>query len=141
MHKTDGKQTNLANLLCSLLLGGLLALGLELLLLLLGAVVVSNGILSDDASVQIATAACVLGCFGGGLFVCRRWNARRLLAGLAVGGLCFLLIVGVGLTMGGGLEMGSRGMLELAACLCGGAVAGLLSRKKKKGKKSPRRGK
>ena len=77
MHKTDGKQTNLANLLCSLLLGGLLALGLELLLLLLGAVVVSNGILSDDASVQIATAACVLGCFGGGLFVCRRWNARR----------------------------------------------------------------
>lgn len=139
MGKTDKQGANAVHLALALLLGGLLALGVEIIVLLLGAMAVSKGILSDDAAAQVTVVACVLGCLIGGMFACRRWTAKRLVAGVGAGAVCFLLILAGGLLMGDGLDLGSQGMLELAACLCGGAVAGLLSRKKKKGKRTARK--
>ncbi|MDE6841870.1 MAG: TIGR04086 family membrane protein [Oscillospiraceae bacterium] len=120
-------------------LGGLLALGVELIVLLLGSVAVSNGILKEDAAPQLTAAACVLGCFIGGLLACARWKSRRLLGGLAAGAVCYLLILAVGLLMSDALELGGQALIELAGCLCGGALAGMLGGMRKKKRSTPRK--
>lgn len=141
MHKTESRGGTAVQMTVSLLLGGLLSLGVEVLMLLLGAVAVSNGVLQEDSATRVTVGACVLGCFIGGWFCCGRWPARRFLAGLGTGTVCFLLILAMGLLMGDGPELGAQGLIELAACLCGGGASGLLSRKKKKGKRVARRSK
>ena len=121
------------------LLGGLLALGVELLVLLLGAVAIANGVLREDCALQLTAAACVLGGLLGGRLACAWWPDRKLPAGLAAGGICFLLILCVGLMSGESFSLGLQALLELAGCLCGGATAGLLCRgKKKKGRRAAR---
>ena len=134
MRKAEAQEGGAAQAVTAVMLGGLLALGVALMVLLLGAVAVSNGILKEDAAAQVTAAACVVGCFAGGLPACARCGSRRLFAGLAVGGVCCLLIVAVGLLMGDGLHMGAQALIELAGCLCGGAIAGMLcgGRPKKK---------
>lgn len=127
MRKAEAQGASAVEMTVSVALGGLLALGVELMVLLIGAAAVSNGILREDAASQLTAAACVLGCFAGGLLACARWRSRRLLAGLASGGVCYLLILAVGLLMSDGLELGVQALVELAGCLCGGALAGLLS--------------
>ena len=134
MRKAEAQGSGAAQAVTAVMLGGLLALGVALMVLLLGAMAVSGGILKEDASVQVTAAACVTGCFTGGLLACARCGARRLPAGLAVGGVCCLLIAAVGLLMGDGLKLGAQALIELAGCLCGGALAGMLcaGRPKKK---------
>ena len=123
----------------AVMLGGLLALGVAMMVLLLGAVAVSNGILKEDATAQVTAAACVAGCFVGGLLACTRCESKRLPAGLAVGGVCCLLIAAVGLLMGDGLRLGAQALIELAGCLCGGALAGMLCAGRTKKKRTPAR--
>ena len=140
MRKAEAQGAGAVQTVTAVMLGGLLALGVELMVLLLGAVAVSNGILKEDAAVQVTAAACVVGCLAGGLLACSRCGSRRLLAGLAVGGVCCLLILAVGLLMGDGLRLGAQALIELAGCLCGGALAGMLcSRKSKKKRASARK--
>ncbi len=126
MGKAEAQGTNAVQMATGVALGGLLALGVELSILLLGALAVSNGILKEDAAAQLTAAACVLGCFAGGLLACMRWRSKRLLGGVATGVVCYLLIVAVGLLMSDGLALGTQALIELAGCLCGGALAGLL---------------
>ena len=128
MGKAEERGTNAVQMATGVALGGLLALGVELVILLLGAMAVSNGVLREDAASQVTAAACVAGCFIGGLLACSRWRSRRLLGGLAAGAVCFLLILAVGLLMSDELTLGAQALVELAGCLCGGALAGLLSR-------------
>ena len=40
--------------------------------------------------------------------------------------MCYLLILAVGLLMSDALELGGQALIELAGCLCGGALAGML---------------
>ena len=126
MRKAEAQGSGAVQAVTAVTLGGLLALGVALMILLLGAVAVSGGILKEDASAQVTAAACVAGCFVGGLLACTRCGSRRLPAGLAVGGVCCLLIAAVGLLMGDGLHVGAQALIELAGCLCGGALAGML---------------
>lgn len=140
MRKGETQGTSAVQMTLSVLLGGLLALGVELVILLLGAVAVSKGILKDSAGTQLTVVACVAGCLAGGRLVCAQWPAYRLLAGLAAGGVCFLLILAVGLLTSDSFEIGLQGLIELAACLCGGAIAGLFSGKKRKKRKGTGRG-
>lgn len=135
MRKTEGRDAGAAQPVLSLLLGGLLALGIEMAVLLIGSVAVSKGILRVDAAPQITAAACLLGCLVGGCLAGKSWKSKRLLAGLAVGLICFVLILLLALVTGDGVELGAQALLELAACLVGGGLAGLLagrSRKKKR---------
>ena len=134
MRKAEAQGAGAVRMVTAVMLGGLLALGVELMVLLLGAVAVSNGILKEDAAAQVTAAACVVGCLAGGLLACGRCGSRRLLVGLAVGAVCCLLILAVGLLMGDGLKLGAQALIELAGCLCGGALAGVLcaGRTKKK---------
>ena len=134
MGKAEERGANAVQMATGVALGGLLALGIELIVLLLGAAAVSNGILKEAAAPQLTAAACVLGCFGGGLLACAKWKSRRLRA-LAAGAVCYLLILAVGLLMSDELAFGLQSLIELAGCLCGGALAGLLGggRRKKRG--------
>ena len=127
MRKAEAQGINAAQMVTAVAVGGLLALGVELLMLLAGSAAVSNGVRREEAAPQLTAAACVLGCLAGGLAACSQWRSRRLLAGLATGGVCYLLIVAVGLLMGDGFTLGLQALIELAGCLCGGAIAGLLS--------------
>ena len=139
MGKAEERGTNAVQMATGVALGGLLALGIELMILLLGSLAVSNGILKEDAAPQLTAAACVLGCFGGGLLACARWKSRRLLGGLAAGVVCYLLILAVGLLMSDGLTLGVQALVELAGCLCGGALAGMLGGGKRKKRASSRK--
>ncbi len=116
MGKGETQGMNAVQMATGVALGGLLALGVELILLLLGAAAVSRGILKDSAAPQLTAAACVLGCFAGGLLACARWKSRRLLGGLAAGAVCYLLILAVGLLMSEALALGGQALVELAGC-------------------------
>ena len=139
MRKAEAQGSGAAQAVTAVMLGGLLALGVALMVLLLGAVAVSNGVLKEDSAAQVTAAACVAGCFAGGLLACSRCGSKRLPAGLAVGGVCCLLIAAVGLLMGDGLRLGAQALIELAACLCGGALAGVLCGRRPKKKRAPAR--
>ena len=121
----------------AILFGGLLALGVELVILLAGAAAISQGILKADCAPQLTAAACVIGCLAGGLFACHSWERKRLIVGAGTGCLCFALILCVALTAGDGMELGAQALVELAGCLLGGILAGLLS--SRMGKKKKRR--
>lgn len=139
MHKSETRQAGgAAQLTLALVLGGLLALGIELVVLLLGAVAVSKGILRADTAPQITAAACLFGCLIGGSFACRRWPTKRLLIGVGTGCVCFVLILAVALMMGDNFEIGIQGLIELAACVVGGGLAGLFAGKNKKKRKKVR---
>lgn len=125
MRKTEARGANAVEMTAAAVLGGLLALGVAMLVLLLGAVAVSNGILKQDVTPQITALACVLGGLCGGVLTCLRWKARYLPGGLAAGLVCFLLILAVGLLSGDDFSLGLQALIELAGCLCGGALAGL----------------
>ena len=135
MHRSETQGGHVVKTTTTLLLGGVLALGVALLLLVLGAVAISNEILGKEMSTQITVIACVIGCLVGGRFSCRVCRTGRLLMGAATGAVCFLLILSIGL-LSGNVEPGTQWFVELAACLCGGGVAGVL-RKRRKKKKSP----
>lgn len=139
MGKAEAQGTNAVQMATGVALGGLLALGVELVILLLGSVAVSNGILKEDAASQLTAAACVLGCFGGGLLACSKWKSRRLVGGLLTGAVCYLLILAVGLLMSDDLTFGPQALIELAGCLCGGALAGMLGGGRKKKRASSRK--
>ena len=76
---------------------------------------------------QLAIVACVLGGFCGGVLTVKRCGSRALLAGLAAGGACFLLLLAGGLLFVPEAVSVDRGGLGLlSGCLCGGAAAGIL---------------
>ena len=139
MRKAEAQGSSAVQTVTAVMLGGLLALGVELMVLLLGAAAVSNGILKEGAAAQVTAAACVVGCLAGGLLACSRCGSKRLLAGLAVGAVCCLLILAVGLLMGDGLRLDAQALIELAGCLCGGALAGMLCGGKTKKKRASTR--
>lgn len=126
MRKTEARGANAVEMTAAAVLGGLLALGVAMVVLLLGAVAVSNGILKQDVTPQITALACVLGSLSGGVLTCLRWKARYLPGGLAAGLVCYLLILAVGLLSGDDFSLGLQALIELAGCLCGGALAGVL---------------
>lgn len=136
MRKTEVRPKNSGGRRAlGLLLGGLLALGVELVILLLGSAAVSLGVLRNDATIQITAVACIIGGFVGGSFVCAQWTRQRLLAGILTGVVCILLIMLLAL-IGGNGKFGTQMLVELASCLVGGGLAGALAGKKKKKHKS-----
>ncbi len=118
--------------MCEVLKGGVLAGVVTILALLLCAVLVSTGVLPVSGMYGAALAACVLGSLAGGTYAVRRVRSRSLLAGLGVGAVLFLLLLTAGLIAYQGASVANGGAGILCACLCGGAIPGLLARKPKK---------
>lgn len=122
----------------AVILGALVALGVELIVLFLGAAAVSAGILKQDTTMQVTAAACLIGCLAGGSLSSVRWNSGRLIAGVLTGLLCFALILTVALLREGTPELGTQALIECAGCLVGGGIAGVLAGGKRKRKRKVR---
>jgi len=85
-----------------------------------------------DAMYGAVLAVCVLGALVGGTWAVRKVGSRSLLVGLSVGAVLFLLLLTAGLIVYQGASIANGGAGILCACLCGGAIPGLLGRKPKK---------
>ena len=120
------------NAMCEVLKGGVLAGVVTILALLLCAVLVSVGVLPVSGMYGAVLAVCVLGAMAGGFYAVRRGNGRSLPAGLGVGAVLFLLLITAGLIAYQGASIANGGAGILCACLCGGAIPGLLAGKPKK---------
>ena len=98
------------NAMCDVLIGGALAGVTAILALLL----------------------CAVGAVTGGTFAVRRVSGPSLPVGLGVGAVLFLLLITAGSIAYEGASIANGGAGILCACLCGGAIPGLLARKPKK---------
>ena len=121
--------------MCALLRGGALAGAACILALLLGAALISAGLVRERWMPGMVLASCVLGALVGGLSAGRRLGNSGLLSGLGVGGVLFLLLLTAGLLAYEDASLERGGAAVLCACLCGGALAGLLSRRPGKKRK------
>lgn len=137
MKKRDRRQeepggVQWLNTMCEVLKGGVLAGVTAILSLLVCAVLVSLGVLPVGAMQGAVFAVCVLGALVGGAYAVRKVAGPSLLAGPGVGAVLFLLLLTAGFLVfdGASVEKGGAGIL--LACLCGGAVPGLLGRRPKK---------
>ena len=120
------------NAMCDVLKGGVLAGVTTISALLVCSVLVSAGILPVGAMYGAVLAACALGALVGGAFAVRQVGSRSLLVGLGVGAVLFLLLLTAGLIVYKETSVANGGAGILCACLCGGAIPGLLARKPKK---------
>lgn len=120
------------NAMCEVLIGGALAGVTAVLTLLVCAVLTSVGVMPVGAMYGAVLAVCVLGALVGGTFAVRRVGRRSLLVGLGVGSVLFLLLLTAGLIAYDEVSIANGGAGILCACLCGGAIPGLLARKPKK---------
>lgn len=120
------------NAVCEVLKGGVLAGVTTLLALLLCAVLVSAGVIPVSAMYGAVLSVCVMGSLVGGAYAVRRVHCRSLLGGLGAGAVLFLLLLTAGLIAFEGASVANGGAGILCACLCGGAIPGLLARNPKK---------
>lgn len=141
LRKDDVKPGGPTQMVLGVALGSAVAIGVELLVLLVGAAAISGGVLRENAQLQLVAMACVLGGLIGGVVCACRWPARKLLGGMAAGLTCALVLWVVSAARGGGQVLEVRGLVVVASCVCGGALAGLLClRFGRKKPASPRRG-
>ena len=136
MHKAGIKRESggAAGGMLALLLGGLLSLGIELMVLLVGSFAGAAGVFRVDAVPQLTAAACLIGCFFGGRLTCSNWKHRRVIGGTLTGVVCFLFILLIALIWGR-VEFGTQSVIELAGCIIGGCLAGVLAGRRKKNKR------
>ena len=120
------------NAVCEVLKGGVLAGVTTILALLVCAVLVSVGAVPVGAMYGSVLAVCAVGALVGGTYAVRRVGSRSLLVGVGVGAVLFLLLLTAGLIAYQGSSIANGGAGILCACLCGGAIPGLLARKPKK---------
>lgn len=136
MKKRDKRQEEggsaWLNAMCEILKGGVLAGIVTIVSLLVCAILVSMGVLPVSAMEGSVLAVCVLGTLIGGVYAVSRSGGRSLLAGLGVGAVLFLLLLTAGLIAYEGASIANGGVGILCACLCGGAIPGILGRKPKK---------
>lgn len=131
-RRTEEMGSQWLNAMCEVLKGGVLAGVVTILVLLICAVLVSVGLVPVEAMYGAVLAACALGAFAGGIYAVRYVEGRSLLAGLGVGAVLFLLLLTAGFIVYQGASVANGGAGILCACLCGGAIPGLLGRNPKK---------
>ena len=109
-----------------ILWGGITAFLLCVVFLFLAAVGISEGLIQMSLQYRLTVVICVLSSFLGGTLVVRQCPGNRLLVGIAVGAVLFLLQLSVGILVYDtfSLENGSIGLL--CGGLCGGAASGIL---------------
>ncbi|MEY8317839.1 TIGR04086 family membrane protein [Oscillospiraceae bacterium 50-58] len=127
-----GSGSEWLNVMCDVLIGGVLAGVTTILVLLVCAVLISMGVVPVGAMYGTALAACVVGALVGSIYAVRKIGRRSLLVGLGVGAVLFLLLLTAGFIVYQGASVANGGAGILCACLCGGAIPGLLGRKHKK---------
>lgn len=146
MKKEEDQGTRALHAMGHILMGAVIALAVCILCLLFASFGVSGGWIKEGLMGQLTVASCVVGTLIGGLTAVQRHRARGLVVGVAVGGCVFLMLLTIGYLFYKGVSMEQGGAALLIACLCGGALAGLLGgsrgAKGKRGarKRTPRHG-
>ena len=82
-----------------LVLGGVAALAVCFVFLLVASAAISGGLAGEELMYQLTIVGCVLGAFAGGLLAVRRCGSRALIVGLTTGGVLFLKIIEIGRRM------------------------------------------
>ena len=119
-----------------LVLGGVAALAVCFVFLLVASAAISGGLAGEELMYQLTIVGCVLGAFAGGLLAVRRCGSRALIVGLTTGGVLFLLLLTIGALCFETVSLEAGGIGLLCGSLCGGAAAGILGGG---GKKKPAR--
>lgn len=136
MKKTDKRQREQENtwigLTVALLRGGAVAVGVAILLLLVCAAAVSARWLGQQAMERCVVLSCVTASLIGSAVSVWKHREQALPLGLATGGMQFLLLLFLGILLYENAPVLQRVPGILCACLCGGAMAGILGRKTKK---------
>ena len=130
-HQEEGSGPWL-NAACEILKGGALAGAVTILALLVCAVLVSMGLVPVHSMDGAVLAVCVLGTLIGGTYAVSRVGGRTLLIGPCVGAVLFLLLLTAGFLACENVSVANGGVGILCACLCGGAIPGILGSKPKK---------
>ena len=119
------------------LVGAIAALAVSIMFLGFASAGISAGWIGDQLMGQITLAACAAGAFAGGKLPLLRNNTeKQMLYGILTGIVQFLLILAIGTVVYDTTNFGKEAIAAAAACLCGGALSGLLSQKSKGKKKT-----
>lgn len=123
------------NTMCELLKGGVLAGIVSIVGLLFCAVLMSAGVLREAWMEGTVLAVCAVSALAGGLYAENKIRSRAMLVGIGVGIVLCLLLLVAGVLAYRADSIGEGGTGVLCACLCGGAMAGILGRRPKKKRK------
>ncbi len=115
--------------------GGLLALGVYLLGLLLLAFLMVKGTLPERSAFPVVAVLCVLAVFCGGMVAARRSPWGTLPAGLLCAVLFAVVLAAVGTAFWQGITWTGHGGILLLCALGGGGLAGLLGGRKRRKRK------
>lgn len=136
MKKRDGhpesSNRSWAITMCEIIKGGALAGIISIFILFLCAIMVSMGVLPVHSIEGVVLVACILGALIGASYEVCHTNSSTLLIGIGVGLVLFLLLFTAGFIVYDGISFSPGGIKICCACLCGGAVPGILGRKPKK---------
>ena len=126
MRKEEEQGMRALHAMGHILMGGLIALAACIVFLLFASLGVSAGWLKEGLMGQLTVASCVVGTLIGGLTAVGRHRSKGLLVGVAVGVCLFLMLLTIGYLWYGSVGLEQGGAAVLIACLCGGALAGLM---------------
>ncbi len=133
MHKNEDDQTSkVVKTMATVMLGGILALGICLIILFLCSIGVSNGWLSDRAMIQYTIGGCVVGGFFGAEFSVLRLRYKTLIIGFLTSCIQILFILSIGYLLFPSISLSGHGAGVAVGCIAGGLLAGFLIRKPKK---------
>jgi len=116
--------------------GGAVAGASVVLLLWVFAIFIAGGVLAERWSEPAILTSCLFGGVIGGSWAVKGVSMGRGVIGIGTGMVLFLILLIAGMMVYGTDCFGQGGERILAACLCGGALAGFTRRK---GKRSTKR--
>lgn len=125
-RRKENKNPRWTTIVSSMLKGGVAGVGAAVLILLIGAVLMSRGIIPVFWTDGLVLAACFLGSFLGCTFQTRKKENNGRMIGIGAGCTMALMLIGGRILFceGGSLEQGSWTMLILS--ILGGAVSGFV---------------
>ena len=119
--------------------GGVVALGVCLGILVIGALLLAQGMIAMDYLYQMTLVGCAIGSFAGGRWAICQCKHRGLIVGILVGACLTVLCIGIGILLFHG-SPSAGGLGIFLASIGGGGISSFWRRKTKgKGKKKRRK--
>lgn len=136
MRKNEESEPNLKRYVLSSLVGGLLALGVCLVLLLIFSAAVLSGNLPEGAAYALSLVSAAVAALTGGFFAAKQSGGRYLFCGIGAGLVFFILLFLCGALFFDGVSL-AGGLGAAVAALLSGAGGGVLGGNTRLGKRHP----
>lgn len=134
MRKNDDKRNTGHRFISCVLLGAVCGLICAVFLFMIFALLISSGKVPESMMPYITVFAALAGATIGSVVTVKRYKAKLMLGGLAVGGVMFALtLIGSAISDNSSL-FGSMTPILMLAFICGGVFGSLLNLNKKKHK-------